>query len=134
MYKIADAAVVGGTFVDIGGHNVWEPARFGIPVFFGPYHQSQSSSCEKLLAAGIQKAGSIEAAKLRPAMETVAIDSIKGHVAMRACDHQTLQPLIISEIQAKSDFYPFPFLGKPGMIPAERIAIPPNETGNPRCK
>ena len=53
MYKIADAALVGGTFVDIGGHNMWEPARFGIPVFFGPYHHSQSSSCEKLLAAGV---------------------------------------------------------------------------------
>jgi 3-deoxy-D-manno-octulosonic-acid transferase len=53
MYRIADAAVVGGTFVDIGGHNLWEAARFGIPVFFGPYCHSQSSSCEKLLAAGV---------------------------------------------------------------------------------
>jgi 3-deoxy-D-manno-octulosonic-acid transferase len=52
MYSIADAAAVGGTFVDIGGHNVWEPARFGIPVFFGPHYHTQSSSCEKLLAAG----------------------------------------------------------------------------------
>jgi 3-deoxy-D-manno-octulosonic-acid transferase len=53
MYKIADAAVVGGTFVAIGGHNVWEPARFGIPVFFGPSHHEQSASCEKLLAASV---------------------------------------------------------------------------------
>jgi 3-deoxy-D-manno-octulosonic-acid transferase len=53
MYKIADAAVVGGTFVNIGGHNVWEPARFGIPVFFGPSHHEQSASCEKLQAAGV---------------------------------------------------------------------------------
>lgn len=50
MYSIADAAVVGGSFVDIGGHNVWEAARYGIPVFFGPHYQTQSSSCEKLLA------------------------------------------------------------------------------------
>ena len=61
MYEIADAAVVGGSFVDIGCHNVWEPARFGIPVFFGPYHFSQQSSCEKLLAAGVGfKVGSAE--------------------------------------------------------------------------
>ncbi|MBN2187881.1 MAG: hypothetical protein JW699_00395, partial [Chitinispirillaceae bacterium] len=53
MYKIADAAVVGGTFVAIGGHNVWEPARFGIPVFFGPSHHEQSASCEKLQVAGV---------------------------------------------------------------------------------
>jgi len=53
MYLLADAAVVGGTFENIGGHNVWEPARFGIPVFFGPYYYSQHSGCEKLLAAGV---------------------------------------------------------------------------------
>jgi 3-deoxy-D-manno-octulosonic-acid transferase len=53
MYRIADAAVVGGTFVDIGGHNVWDAARFGIPVFFGPFHHAQRSSCEKLLVAGV---------------------------------------------------------------------------------
>lgn len=53
MYRIADAAIVGGTFVNIGGHNVWEPARFGIPVFFGPDCQTQNSSCEKLLTFGV---------------------------------------------------------------------------------
>jgi 3-deoxy-D-manno-octulosonic-acid transferase len=53
MYRIADAAVVGGTFVNIGGHNVWEPARFGIPVFFGPNYHAQSSGCERLLAFGV---------------------------------------------------------------------------------
>jgi 3-deoxy-D-manno-octulosonic-acid transferase len=53
MYKIADVAVVGGSFIEVGGHNVWEPARFGIPVFFGPHYFSQQSSCERLLAAGV---------------------------------------------------------------------------------
>jgi 3-deoxy-D-manno-octulosonic-acid transferase len=53
MYRIADAAVIGGTFVTVGGHNVWEPARFGIPVFFGPSHHEQNASCEKLLVAGV---------------------------------------------------------------------------------
>jgi 3-deoxy-D-manno-octulosonic-acid transferase len=53
MYRIADAAVVGGTFVPVGGHNVWEPARFGIPVFFGPSRHEQIASCEKLLVAGV---------------------------------------------------------------------------------
>jgi 3-deoxy-D-manno-octulosonic-acid transferase len=53
LYRIADAAIVGGTFIDIGGHNVWEPAQAAIPVFFGPYYYEQRSGCEKLLAAGI---------------------------------------------------------------------------------
>lgn len=52
MYAIADAAVIGGTFVAIGGHNVWEAAQYCIPVFFGPHYHSQVSGCEKLLAGG----------------------------------------------------------------------------------
>jgi 3-deoxy-D-manno-octulosonic-acid transferase len=53
IYKVADVAFVGGTFVPVGAHNVWEPARFGIPVFFGPDYHTQIESCEKLLAAGV---------------------------------------------------------------------------------
>jgi 3-deoxy-D-manno-octulosonic-acid transferase len=53
MYRTADAAIVGGTFIDIGGHNVWEAAQAGIPVFFGPHYFEQRSGCERLLAAGV---------------------------------------------------------------------------------
>jgi 3-deoxy-D-manno-octulosonic-acid transferase len=53
LYQIADAAIVGGTFVDIGGHNVWEAVQNGIPVFFGPQYYEQRSSCEKLLSARV---------------------------------------------------------------------------------
>ena len=35
FYRCADAAFVGGTWVPIGGHNLFEPAREGIGVFFG---------------------------------------------------------------------------------------------------
>jgi len=53
MYKAADAAVVGGTFIDIGGHNVWDAACYAIPVFFGPHCETQRESCEQLLEAGV---------------------------------------------------------------------------------
>lgn len=53
IYMIADAAIVGGTFTDIGGHNVWDAARFGIPVFFGPDYHTQQDSCEKLIKSGV---------------------------------------------------------------------------------
>ncbi len=53
MYKIADAAIVGGTFDSTGGHNVWDPAKFGIPVFFGPDYHTQIDGCEKLITAGV---------------------------------------------------------------------------------
>ena len=65
----------------------WQKEYGNVPdVFEG----EQWQACQ-MLQAGIEKAGSIEADKLRPALETVAIESIKGHVAMRACDHQAVQ-------------------------------------------
>ena len=51
------------------------------------------------MAAGIEKAGSIDADKLRPALEKVEIDSIKGKVAMRACDHQAVQQGFMVKVQ-----------------------------------
>jgi 3-deoxy-D-manno-octulosonic-acid transferase len=53
LYRIADAAVVGGGFADAGGHNVWEAAQFAIPVFWGPHCYEQRESCETLAAAGV---------------------------------------------------------------------------------
>jgi 3-deoxy-D-manno-octulosonic-acid transferase len=53
MYKCADAAIIGGTFVNTGGHNVWDAARYGIPVFFGPDYSSQADGCETLLTNGV---------------------------------------------------------------------------------
>jgi len=37
LYLAADLAFVGGTLVDIGGHNILEPVWAGTPVLFGPY-------------------------------------------------------------------------------------------------
>ena len=53
LYAIADAAFVGGTFVDKGGHNLWEPLQYGIPVFFGPHYHEQQQSARRILDAGV---------------------------------------------------------------------------------
>ncbi|WP_447968244.1 3-deoxy-D-manno-octulosonic acid transferase [Nitrospira sp. M1] len=37
IYALGWIAFVGGTLTPIGGHNLLEPARHGIPVFFGPH-------------------------------------------------------------------------------------------------
>lgn len=37
VYSLADLAFVGGSLVPKGGHNLLEPAKFAIPVIFGPY-------------------------------------------------------------------------------------------------
>lgn len=36
-YAASDLAFVGATLVDIGGHNPFEPAMYGVPVAVGPY-------------------------------------------------------------------------------------------------
>ncbi len=38
FYKLATVAFVGGSLVDIGGHNPLEPARLLIPTIIGPYY------------------------------------------------------------------------------------------------
>ena len=52
IYKASDAAFIGGTFVPIGGHNVWDAAKFCIPVFFGPDFHTQTESCRQLIDSG----------------------------------------------------------------------------------
>jgi len=52
FYSLCDIAFVGGTLVNIGGHNLLEPAAYGVPVIFGPYVESARSIAEDLLACG----------------------------------------------------------------------------------
>ncbi len=53
LYEIADAAIIGGTFDETGGHNMWDAAQFGIPVIFGPAYYTQQESGDALYAAGV---------------------------------------------------------------------------------
>ncbi len=39
-YALADIVFVGGSLVPVGGHNILEPAYFGLPVIFGKYMQN----------------------------------------------------------------------------------------------
>ncbi len=48
----ARAAFVGGTLAPLGGHNVLEPALFGIPVCFGPHLDNVRLAADVLLEAG----------------------------------------------------------------------------------
>jgi branched-chain amino acid transport system substrate-binding protein len=83
----------------------------------------------------IKKAKSTDAAKIIKAWEGAAFEMPWGKVTMRACDHQMITPGVVGVIQAKSEFFPgIPYVGKPFIIPAEDITVPPAETGNPRCK
>jgi len=46
FYRKAKVAFVGGTFVPLGGHNIAEPCRYDVPVFYGPYvHKIEDVAC-----------------------------------------------------------------------------------------
>ena len=51
-YGSAWGAVVGGTFVPVGGHSAWEPASRGTPVIVGPYHHEVLAAVDAVVRAG----------------------------------------------------------------------------------
>jgi len=78
----------------------------------------------KVLEAGIVKAGGAEAAKLRPALEDLEVESVKGKVLMRKCDHQGVQAGFMVEVKKKAGFdTPVP----------EVIATFPGDQTTPEC-
>lgn len=46
LYPVSDIAFVGGTLVNIGGHNLLEPVWAGVPVLFGPHIANVKDSAE----------------------------------------------------------------------------------------
>ncbi|SLJ85201.1 3-deoxy-D-manno-octulosonic acid transferase [Psychrobacter sp. DAB_AL43B] len=51
-FALANVALVGGSLVDIGGHNPVEPASVATPVLMGNYTQSCQSVVDKLASVG----------------------------------------------------------------------------------
>jgi branched-chain amino acid transport system substrate-binding protein len=76
----------------------WKAEYGRLPQMF---EGDQYQSCV-VLQAGIEKAGSIDAAKLRTALEGLVVDSVKGRVVMRACDHQGEQPGFVVKVVKKA--------------------------------
>lgn len=53
LYSIATIVFVGGSLVDKGGHNLFEPVVYGKPVLFGPYIQDFAELAQLLMAKRI---------------------------------------------------------------------------------
>jgi 3-deoxy-D-manno-octulosonic-acid transferase len=100
LYRIADAAVVGGSFIDNGCHNVWEAAQFCIPVIWGAHYYEQRESCETLLGAGVgftASNGTDLAEKLVRVLKTDAksfIKSMQEFMARHASDTASIEQVI----------------------------------------
>ncbi|KPL01593.1 MAG: hypothetical protein AMJ90_07560 [candidate division Zixibacteria bacterium SM23_73_2] len=52
LYSCADVAFVGGSLIPKGGHNILEPAVFGVPVLFGPHTENFQSAKKIVLSSG----------------------------------------------------------------------------------
>lgn len=65
LYGIADAAFIGGSISDRGGHNALEASAYGVPVFMGPNTYNNPEICQRLADVGalqtVQDDVSIEA-------------------------------------------------------------------------
>ena len=86
--------------------------------------EGEQWQCQRFFEEGIKKAGGIEADKLRPALEEIAIDDIKGKVAMRKCDHQAVQGGFVIKASKREGFsHPVP----------EVIATYPGDKITPPC-
>jgi 3-deoxy-D-manno-octulosonic-acid transferase len=61
-YERADIAFVGGSLVDVGGHNLLEPAYFKKPILFGPAMANFRALAEEMKASGggIEVSGSAD--------------------------------------------------------------------------
>ncbi len=73
LYRLAPIAFVGGSLVDVGGHNPLEAARLDCAVLIGPVHHNFTGAAEDLSAAGGLKV--IKSA-----------DALPGHVAALLTD------------------------------------------------
>ena len=51
-YELADIVFVGGSLVDVGGHNPYEPCRFGNAIINGPYTQNFQEIFDSLSLLG----------------------------------------------------------------------------------
>jgi 3-deoxy-D-manno-octulosonic-acid transferase len=77
FYASADVALVGGTLVPVGGHNLLEPAALGLPVLTGPHVFNAPDVARALLDAGA-------AIEVRTAEEVaVALTRLLGDEAER---------------------------------------------------
>ena len=89
------------------------------------------------VAEAIKKSGSVEADELIKTLEGMTFEGPTGKMTIRPCDHQVQMDGWIAVVQKDHPFkgvLDYPFIGEAMKIPVEKISVPPQETGNPRCK
>ncbi len=69
FYAMGDVAFVGGTLVEVGGHNLLEPAALGLPVLAGP-HNFNSADIAKIL---VERGGALIVADAKELAARVSV-------------------------------------------------------------
>ena len=89
----------------------------------------------KFLLEAIKKAGTLDIPTIIKTWEGMRWESVTGPMVMRAEDHQVMMSLPVGrDCQTTIEFYPFPYVGEPYMVPMEKSTVPLNETGCDRKK
>jgi 3-deoxy-D-manno-octulosonic-acid transferase len=86
VYQLATAVFVGGSLVDLGGHNILEPAIFGKPIVFGPHMHNFKEIAEVFLAndAAVQVQSERDFEETLIALVTDAVRRARMGAAARA--------------------------------------------------
>lgn len=87
LYPAADAAFVGGSLVDTGGHNLLEPACMGLPVLSGPHldnFQQVASILQHKQALGIVRQPEELAREVLALLQDSNLASARGQKARQA--------------------------------------------------
>jgi 3-deoxy-D-manno-octulosonic-acid transferase len=84
VYSAADVAFVGGSLTPFGGHNLLEPARFGIPVVFGPHTFNFDAMSRSLVAYGGGKRVTGESDLLSVMRELLGQEEMRRQIGKRA--------------------------------------------------
>lgn len=66
-YRLAEVALVGGSFVPRGGHNPLEPAYYGKPIVFGPFMENFREQARQFVSTGAARQLR-DASELAPAL------------------------------------------------------------------
>lgn len=99
---------------------LWKKEFGNVPDTF----EGEQWQCMKVFQAAIEKAKTIEADKLRVALETLEIESVKGKIAFRKCDHQAVQQgFMVKVVKEGNELIPKVIATYPG----ERTTPPCNK-------
>ncbi len=109
LYSLATIAFVGGSMVDIGGHNPLEPAAFGVPILFGPFDRNVRDAVAQLRQAGaistVRNKDELAAATLKLLNNETALLQ-QGEAAKRVAEQnsralETVLPVLLRHLPPK---------------------------------